>query len=150
MIDVSAPERTAHLTLPDGRRLAWSEWGPADGRPVLFCTGAAMGGSLYQRDDFAAAYRRSLAEGFRQGAAGYARDLRICLGPWPTPPERIGVPVDLWYGLADISPVHSPDHGTTLARRFPDARHHLSADEGGSILWTRAADILTALRDRLG
>ncbi|MFE0592584.1 alpha/beta fold hydrolase [Micromonospora echinospora] len=288
MIDVSRPERTEWLDLPDGRRLAWSEWGPPDGRPVLLCAGAAMSGSLgfgvdllprsgmrllgvdrpglggstahpgrtlaswvddcahlvdrrgltgpvavgfsqgapfavalagaglvralavvagqddlaaqrdllapevaalvddvrrdpdaverrfaglatadgmwelvigmsaphdralYQRDDFAAAYRRCLAEGFRQGAAGYARDLRICLGPWPYPPERVAVPVDLWYGRRDASGVHSPDFGTALARRFPDARHHLLDDEGGSILWTRAGDILTALRERAG
>src|SRR5215470_9182462 len=42
----SRPDRQAALHLPDGRRLAWHEWGPALGRPVLFCTGAAMSGSL--------------------------------------------------------------------------------------------------------
>ncbi|MCT7953159.1 alpha/beta hydrolase, partial [Ancylothrix sp. C2] len=36
------PERQRTMQLPDGRRLAWSEWGPVDGIPVLFCTGAAM------------------------------------------------------------------------------------------------------------
>ncbi len=35
-----------HLDLPDGRRLAWHQWGPATGRPVIFCTGAGMSGSL--------------------------------------------------------------------------------------------------------
>ena len=41
-IIVRPPERQKTIALPDGRRLAWSEWGPVDGIPVLFCTGAAM------------------------------------------------------------------------------------------------------------
>ena len=39
---VTPPERQATMQLHDGRRLAWSEWGPVDGIPVLFCTGAGM------------------------------------------------------------------------------------------------------------
>lgn len=34
------------VELPDGRQLAWSRWGPQDGYPVIFCTGAGMSGSL--------------------------------------------------------------------------------------------------------
>ena len=41
-----APVRKSSLTLSDGRRLAWSEWGPAGGTPVIFCTGAGMSGSM--------------------------------------------------------------------------------------------------------
>lgn len=40
------PDRQSETTLHDGRTLAWSEWGPPSGRPVLFCTGAGMSGSL--------------------------------------------------------------------------------------------------------
>ncbi|WP_306363596.1 alpha/beta fold hydrolase [Nocardia sp. CC227C] len=40
------PERLGTTTLPDGRRLGWSEWGPADGVPVLFCAGAGWGRRL--------------------------------------------------------------------------------------------------------
>ncbi|HEY9696266.1 MAG TPA: alpha/beta hydrolase [Trichocoleus sp.] len=39
---VTPPERQATMQLSDGRQLAWSEWGPVDGIPVLFCTGAGM------------------------------------------------------------------------------------------------------------
>ncbi|HEY9737458.1 MAG TPA: alpha/beta hydrolase [Trichocoleus sp.] len=39
---MTPPEKRAALKLQDGRQLAWSEWGPADGIPVLFCTGAGM------------------------------------------------------------------------------------------------------------
>lgn len=38
--------RKKRIQLRDGRRLAWSEWGPENGRPLLFCTGAALSGSL--------------------------------------------------------------------------------------------------------
>jgi pimeloyl-ACP methyl ester carboxylesterase len=41
----SRPERQESMHLRDGRRLAWYEWGPPRGRPVLFSTGAAMSGS---------------------------------------------------------------------------------------------------------
>lgn len=43
---VTPPERQDQLRLPDGRALAWSEWGPRDGLPVVFCPGAATSGSL--------------------------------------------------------------------------------------------------------
>jgi pimeloyl-ACP methyl ester carboxylesterase len=101
--------------------------------------------AVYTEPAFASAYRTALAEGFAQGPAGYARDLVLALGPWPTTPEQVRVPVDLWYGELDASPVHSPDHGRTLATRFPGARLHLCPDEGGSLLWTRAAEILDGL-----
>lgn len=41
-----AADRQGELRLDDGRRLAWSEWGPAGAEPVLFCPGAGMSGSI--------------------------------------------------------------------------------------------------------
>lgn len=38
--------RRDRFTLASGRRLAWSEWGPVEGAPVLLCTGAGMSGAL--------------------------------------------------------------------------------------------------------
>ena len=43
---IAEPERLGTTDLPDGRRLGWAQWGPADGRPVLFFSGAAMGRAL--------------------------------------------------------------------------------------------------------
>lgn len=108
---------------------------------------STLDAARYTAADFAPAYRAALAEGFAQGPAGYARDLVLALQPWPWPPERIEVPVDLWYGGHDASAVHSPDHGATLAGRFPRGHRHLLPDEGGSLLWTRSRDILAALLD---
>ncbi|OZM75264.1 alpha/beta hydrolase [Amycolatopsis antarctica] len=97
---------------------------------------------------FAAAYRACLTEGFRGGAGGYARDLVTASTPWTVCPEDVTAPVDLWYGLLDTSPVHSPDFGATLALRLPDARLHTIEDEGSSILWNRAPEILETLLRR--
>lgn len=39
---VKPPKRLETMRLPNGRTLAWAEWGPTGGLPVVFCTGAAM------------------------------------------------------------------------------------------------------------
>ncbi|HEY9660978.1 MAG TPA: alpha/beta hydrolase [Allocoleopsis sp.] len=286
---VTPPERQAAIQLQDDRKLTWSEWGPEDGIPVLFCTGAAMSGSLgfgathlptlglrlmaldrpglglsdphpnktlsswvddvrelihirnlhpvlavgfsqgaplafaladaglveaiaivsgqdelshpsikpllhpdvaqmiaaveqdaaafeqhfsqiatweglwqliinmsaerdrtlYLSDSFSQAYQRCLQEGFSQGAGGYARDLANAMSAWSFALEDITIPVDLWYGGLDTSPVHSPDFGVTLAARLPQATHILDPNEGGSILWTRSRDILSKLKSHV-
>lgn len=105
--------------------------------------------AFYEQPDFAAAYRATLADAFSQGPAGYVRDFVLASRRWPTPPEQVRVPTSLWYGALDTSPAHSPDHGATLATRFPDARRHVLPDEGASLLWTRARDILGELLQRL-
>jgi pimeloyl-ACP methyl ester carboxylesterase len=283
---VTPPERQTTMQLNDGRKLAWSEWGPVDGVPVLFCTGAGMSGSLgfgtnylsqlglrliaidrpglglstphpnktlsswaddtqeliqahnldnvlavgfsqgapfaltlagcrlvkaiaivsgqdelshprlqpllhpdvakmvtaigqdaveferqfaqiatadglwqliinmsaecdrslYQSDIFAQAYQQALQEGFAQGVHGYTRDLVNALSLWPIKLEDINVPVDLWYGALDTSTVHSPDFGATLALRLPNVSHIVDPQQGSSILWRRARDILAKLK----
>ena len=44
--EVSAPARRGAARVAPERRMAWSEWGPADGAPVLFSPGAATSCSL--------------------------------------------------------------------------------------------------------
>ncbi|MBD2445946.1 alpha/beta hydrolase [Nostoc sp. FACHB-152] len=286
---VKPPERQAKLQLQDGRMLAWSEWGPVEGLPVLFCTGAGMSGRLgfgasdlpdlglkliaidrpgvglsdphpnktlsswvddtqefiqanhldnllcvgfsqgapfalalagrnlvkaiaivsgqdeltherlkpllhpdvermisavqqdpikfeqqfaqmatpegmwqliigmssecdrilYEDVTFRAAYQQALIEGFSQGAHPYARDLVNALSSWSIKLEEITIPVDLWYGALDTSTVHSPDFGATLALRLPNATHIIDPKQGGSLLWTRARDILTKLQSHI-
>jgi pimeloyl-ACP methyl ester carboxylesterase len=103
---------------------------------------------VYGDASFAPALENTLREGFAQGARGYARDLVLALGRWPFEVEAIDVPVDLWYGGLDTSPVHSPDFGATLAARLRHATRVVDPDEGGSILWTRSQDILERLLHR--
>jgi pimeloyl-ACP methyl ester carboxylesterase len=88
-------------------------------------------------------------EAFAQGPDGYARDTVLAMGRWPFDPARITVPVDLWYGRQDTSPVHSPDRGRFLAERIPTATRHLLPDAAGSVLWTHAEAVLGALLRRL-
>lgn len=102
---------------------------------------------IYRQPQFDEMFRRTLAAGFAQGSAGYARDTVLHLSPWPFRVEDLDCPVYLWYGEHDTNPTHSPDHGRTLARRIPKAVRHHVADAGGALLWTHADRIL---RDLLG
>ncbi|WP_205669382.1 alpha/beta fold hydrolase [Amycolatopsis suaedae] len=43
---MEGPGRSGDAMLSDGRVLGWAEWGPRDGRPVLFSPGAATSRSL--------------------------------------------------------------------------------------------------------
>lgn len=143
--DVAAMVRDIEAD-PAGFEAAFAHVVDADGLwRLVVAMSAPHDRARYEEPAFAAAYRRALAEGFAQGPGGYVRDVVLASGPWPTPPERIAVPVTLWYGALDTSPVHSPDAGATLAARFPRATRHVLPDEGGSILWTRAREILRDL-----
>ncbi len=101
--------------------------------------------AYYAGEAFAPLYRAALADGFRQGAAGYARDTRLAMEPWPFRVEEIACPVALWFGLADTSPVHSPDFGATLNGRFVNSTLHQLEGEGSAILWSHADAILEDL-----
>jgi pimeloyl-ACP methyl ester carboxylesterase len=112
---------------------------------LIMATSSELDLGVYTEPAFESAFRRAVAEGFAQGAAGYAHDFVLAMGRWPFDLADIRVPVDLWYGEHDRSTVHSPDHGATLARRLPTARRHLLAEAGGSLLWTHAEEILASL-----
>lgn len=105
--------------------------------------------ALYTSEGFKPAFERALREGFAQGPGGYVRDLVNAMGKWPFRVEEITVPVYLWYGRQDTSTVHSPDFGATLAQRLPKARLHVFEEEGGSLLWTRAREILVGLTSQI-
>ncbi|MGY1811726.1 alpha/beta fold hydrolase [Blastococcus sp. SYSU D00820] len=101
--------------------------------------------AVYEEASFAAAYRQAMEEAFVQGPEGYATDTLLSMRPWPFAADAIDVPVHLWYGALDTSPVHAPDAGARLHRAVPGSRHTVLADEGGALLWTRGREVLTAL-----
>lgn len=103
---------------------------------------------IYGEERFASAYQACLNEGFSQGGGGYTRDLVNTWSPWPFRLEELRVPVDVWYGRQDTSPVHSPDFGTTMIARLPNARHFVDDEQGSSILWTSGRQILAELLTR--
>jgi len=101
--------------------------------------------AVYGRPEFVDLYRRALEQGFAQGAAGYAHDTLLAMSPWPLDLDGLGLPVSIWFGLDDVS--HSPDQGTTLARRIRGSQLHQVAGVGGSLLW-RSPELI--LDDVLG
>lgn len=113
---------------------------------ILNCS-AEVDQQVYSEESFLAAYSDCMERAFMQGNQGYVQDLLIALQPWQFTPEDIHCPVALWYGEQDVSTVHSPDFGKTLAQRFPDSEHFLFSHEGGSVLWTQAYSILAQLKE---
>jgi pimeloyl-ACP methyl ester carboxylesterase len=118
---------------------------PAMLREMIFASSHEVDLAVYREPGFAAAYAAALDEGFARGSDGYARDTLLAMRRWPFDPSAIRVPVHLWYGRHDRSPVHSPDLGEALARRIPGAVHTIVEDAGGAILWTHGAAILESL-----
>ena len=84
-----------------------------------------------------------MADAFRQGLGGPARDLHLVYDEWGFSPEDVGVPVDIWHAEADeIIPFR---HGEYLAAHLPDAELHALPDEGHfSIFANRLEEIFTA------
>lgn len=111
---------------------------------ILNCS-AEADQQVYSEAYFLESYSECMEHAFNQGNQGYVQDLLISLQIWPFIPEDIHCPVSLWYGELDVSAVHSPDFGQTLATRFPNCEHFLLPDEGGSLLWTQAKQILVHL-----
>ena len=78
--------------------------------------------------------------------AGFLVAAQASLQGWARiDPGTVRVPVDLWYGAQDTSPVHSPDFGAFLSDRIPGARRHVISSAGGALLWTHAETILRTL-----
>lgn len=113
---------------------------------ILNCS-AEIDQQVYSEESFLTAYSDCMERAFMQGNQGYVQDLLIALQYWQFNPEDIHCPVALWYGEQDVSTVHSPDFGKTLAQRFPDSEHFLFSHEGGSVLWTQAYSILAQLKE---
>src|SRR5262249_20959200 len=101
--------------------------------------------AVYREPAFAAAFAAACEEGFVRGSDGFARDAVLAMQRWPFDPAAIRVPAQLWYGRLDSSPLHSLDHGASLADRIPGAARTIVESGGGSILWTHGAEILAAL-----
>jgi pimeloyl-ACP methyl ester carboxylesterase len=134
---------------PVAAETLFAGYGDADGlwERILMMAGAPDR-AVYTDPVFERAYRHAMAEAFAQGSGGYARDTVLASARWPFDPALVRVPVDLWYGAADTSPVHSPDFGASLAARLPDVQRRVVPDAGGALLWTHAGEILRTLLRR--
>ncbi|GGP72982.1 alpha/beta fold hydrolase [Streptomyces sindenensis] len=116
---------------------------------LIATTSSEVDRSVYTDPVFQQAFQRAMNEAFIQGPDGYARDTLLAMGRWPFDSSSISVPVDLWYGRQDTSPVHSPDLGESLTRMIPAANRHLLPDAAGSLLWTHTEMVLRTLLDHV-
>ena len=138
MVAIAEPQRLGSADLPDGRTLAWAEWGPERGRPVVLCPGAATS----RRSGFAADALDSL------GVRLISID-RPGLGACDTAPNRTLLSwADDVRQLAAARELGTPTAVETLERRIPSARRHLLPDAGGALLWTHGKEILDGLLAR--
>ncbi len=88
----------------------------------------------------------SLAEAFRNGAAGYARDLRLLSRPWGFAPADVMLPVSLWHGDLDtVIPLH---HALYLASTLRRATLRICHGEGHMVMWSHLTEILTTAAGR--
>ncbi|MFD7700674.1 hypothetical protein [Streptomyces caelestis] len=115
---------------------------------LIVTTSTEADRTVYTAPVLQRAFRRALDEAFSQGPEGYARDTVLAMSRWPFDLAGIGVPVDLWYGQQDTSPVHSPDLGGTLSRMIPSAVRHVLPAAAGSLLRTRSEAVLDTLLSR--
>jgi pimeloyl-ACP methyl ester carboxylesterase len=116
----------------------------ADGMFDFVLSGAAPSDAIvFDRPDFRVLFRRALEEGFAQGGTGYAQDTILASSPWSIDPAAVK-DVQIWFGADDSA--HSPDLGSTLARRFAAERYVVDGI-GGALLWSRTGMILDRLLD---
>jgi pimeloyl-ACP methyl ester carboxylesterase len=154
--ELASPALRNMMPPPIKAQLDLAEADPAAAEAMFRGITAAMliemvGGSpavdlvVYRDPAFAAAFAAAVDEGFVQGPNGFARDTLLAMQRWPFEPAEIRVPVHLWYGRLDGSPLHSLDFGASLSRRIPGAACTVIEGAGGAILWTHGAEILAAL-----
>lgn len=79
-------------------------------------------------EDFRAAFKRDLAEVFRQGGRGLALDYMLEARPWGVPLSQIRVPIEVWHGEDDR--LVSPQASRILASILPDTTTHFVPGAG--------------------
>lgn len=92
---------------------------------------------------FKAHATRSVAEPFRQGSRGPARELVLVVRPWGFRPEDVTMEVHLWQGEADV--MVPPSMGRYLSRALPNCRARFCPGEGHLMLIEHMDEILSAL-----
>lgn len=105
--------------------------------PAALRTVGTADKDVLARRDFREALDRDMAEAFRQGGRGPARDLTLEARPWGVPFERIEVPIEIWHGEDDR--VVSPEQSRILARTLLLVTEHFVPGEGHFSLFAHHA-----------
>ena len=93
---LAEPERLGVTRLPDGRGLAWAEWGPEDGAPVLFFSGAAIGRGMGFGADVVDRFGVRLIAVERPGVGASDPYPGRTLGDWPRDIAQLASALDLF------------------------------------------------------
>ena len=91
-------------------------------------------------------FEDGMKEAFKQGAAGWVRDVFACIN-WGFTPEEIQTPVKIFHGSADE--LLFTEMGRRLAQRLPHADFQLYEGEGHYCIFNHWSEILrTFSRDQ--
>lgn len=85
--------------------------------------------AVLAREDFAATLYESLVESGRNGLFGWLDDDLCLVRPWGFDPSSITVPLQIWYGSADV--LVPPAHGEWLAAHIRGAS--VRVNDGGHV-----------------
>ncbi|ATJ82007.1 alpha/beta fold hydrolase [Halomonas beimenensis] len=100
---------------------------------------------LMERPEIRGMYAEDIAESYRQGARGHARDLRAVAKPWGFNLGEIRIPVTLWQGELDRNITTAM--AMHMKEKIPDAKLNLIKDQGHLLLFEYWEDILSELID---
>jgi pimeloyl-ACP methyl ester carboxylesterase len=137
------------MTLPDGRRLCWHEFGDPGGTPVIYTAGTPVSGlcgGSYDEAARAAGLRiefEAVADALRQGTRGAVQEVAMTKRPWPFSLSEINTSVHLWHGARDTNaPIAM---ARNLARELPDATLHVSDTSGHDVGHDRSGEIMSVI-----
>lgn len=88
-------------------------------------------------------FQDDIAEAFRHGSRGPARDLSLLARPWGFSLEEIKMEVHIWHGEADLTV--PPSMGRNLASAIPNSRARFYPGQGHTLVIERMEEIQTAL-----
>ena len=77
--------------------------------------------------------------------AGFARDSVVAFSPWGFDAAEVPHRTTVWAGEHDVWRFHAPDRGRALPDRLPDGELVSCPNDGATLLWNRATEILSWL-----
>ena len=122
------------ITLVDGRRLGWAEFGDPQGRALhrlLTSLAPEADSSVLRQPEINQILFDSAREALRQGPEGALWDFVAYAHPWGFKPQDIRPRVQLWHGEADA--LVPPAYGRYFATALPNAAAKSSPATGTSL-----------------